>query len=218
MKIAESWRNDVFMKSSIVLIIVAIIIIFSFLFFILPPTDISLKKPDESITNSSAGLSVTYYGMNKLPIEAKREIYNYSSKYNFTIDKWAFDPVNPNQIDLYAHGFWNESATSVLQGQKIGNYTIHIIHDTDFETTRSEVRGYLMDLQKKPEYQIAYISMTTDSSVDPTAHIAEVAVFGMTPDNEKLNNQVVKGWKIEVGVISSIPSTTSTLSTGDSVK
>jgi hypothetical protein len=65
-----------------------------------------------------------------------------------------------------------------------------------------------MDLQKKSEYQIAFISLATDSSTDPTAHIVELAVFNLTPENEKLDKMIIKGWKIELGVIKPWPKPT----------
>lgn len=194
-------------RITIVIGIAVIIIVFFFAYLWVSGIITNTTITQEPSKNSTPDVKENGFGLNQLPIEVGHEIRNYKWKYNFTIDKWNFDDVNKSEILLYAHDFRNESSVIELQGKKIGNYSIRIIHDTEFETIRDDVFNYLLDLQKKPDYQIAYISMITDSSVNPTSHIAEVAVFKLTPENEKLNNRVINGWEIKIGIISSLPIT-----------
>lgn len=139
-----------------------------------------------------------------LPIDVQHEIRHYSVQ-NFTLDKWEFNPVKRNEIILYAHDIRNENAINKLQGKQIGNYTIRIIHDTEFETTRAEIEEYLAQLRKNPDYQIAGISMVTNPFENPTGHYAELWCYSSTPENKKLDNTMIKGWKIFVYPLPPLP-------------
>ena len=121
------------------------------------------------------------------------------------IDKWEFDLVKRDQINVYVYDIRNESDIEGYQGKRIGNYTLHIIHDTEFETTRSEVSTYLMHLGKNPDYQIAHVSMITNSFEDPIGYYAELWCYGSTPQNKKLGGVVIKGWTILVYPMSPPP-------------
>jgi hypothetical protein len=145
------------------------------------------------------------FSLKKMSPELQKEIRTFEWKYWFTVDKWEFDPVTNNEIKIYAHDIQNESAVRDLQGKKIGNYTIQIIHDREFESMRANTSAYLTELQNKPEYQIAARSMLTNSFVDPVAHDAEVYVYHMTPENQELKNTTFNGWKINVYVLTPDP-------------
>lgn len=195
-------------KSQISLIITAAIIIIAILFACLWIIGIH-PKGVITIENSSANVTFTYKDTNssliKLPSEIQNEISYYEGQYHFTIDKWEFDPEQSKQIILYAHDIRNASSIEDLQGKRIGKYTIFIIHDTEFETTRAEVEAYLIELKKNPDYQIARISMITDSFVDPTGHYAELWCDSSTIENKKLDNTTIKGWKILIYPMSPPP-------------
>jgi hypothetical protein len=110
-------------------------------------------------------------------------------------------------INLYAIDIRNESEIKGFEGKKIGNDTIYIIHDTDFETKRSEVFAYLWELKKNPDYQISDISMVTD----PYGPYVELWCYKSTPENKKLDNTMIQGWKILVYVESYPPSPEKTI-------
>jgi len=146
----------------------------------------------------------------KLPPDLQDVIEQIARNHIFTINKWEFDPVKCDEIIFYVHDIRNESSIEDLQGKQIGNYTLKIIHDTEFETTRSEVNAYLNELGNNPDYQINSISMNTDRINDPPENHAELWVYKSTPENKKLDNTVIKGWKILVYPVSSPPYTTKT--------
>jgi hypothetical protein len=64
----------------------------------------------------------------------------------------------------------------------------------------------LWELKKNPDYQITDISMISDSLVDPPELHAELWCSDSTPANKKLDDTVIKGWKIFVYVESYPPS------------
>lgn len=162
-----------------------------------------------AMQNVSATAAPVFKDLNsspsKLPSEIEREMWPITQEYHFTVNKWEFDPEIRNEINLYAHDIRNESMIEELQGKQIGNYTIHIIHDTEFETIRLEVVAYLTELRKNPEYQIAHISMVTDRISDPPGNYAELWCTGETPANRKLDGTLVKGWRILVYPMSPPP-------------
>jgi hypothetical protein len=176
---------------------------------------LSRKNPSEpadlpgAMQNVSATTVPVYKDLNsspsKLPSEIEREMWPLEHEYHFSLNKWEFDPGR-NEITLYALDIRNESLIKELQGKRISNYTIHIIRDVEFETTRAEVRSYLTELRKNPEYQIAHISMVTDRLSDTPGNYAEVWCEGETPENRKLDGTLVEGWRIVVYPMSPPPS------------
>jgi|WetSurMetagenome_2_1015567.scaffolds.fasta_scaffold43469_2 hypothetical protein len=145
--------------------------------------------------------------LNKLPPETYGEIRTLERKNSFTLDKWEFKSAKSSEINLYAHDIRNESAINALQGKIIGNYTIQIIHDTEFEAIRADVEQQLAELKKIPDYHISRIGMVTDTNIDPAEHNVELWVDMSTPENKKLDNTVIKGWKIHVYPMSRPPTT-----------
>ena len=121
---------------------------------------------------------------------------NFRSR-GFGINNWEFGP-HPNEITLYVNDIKNQSEILDLQGKQLGNYTIHIIHDTEFEDTRTEVIEQLRKLQKDTKYQIAMIEMSSGAFGDPPGNFAEVWVYQLTPENKKLDGTVMNGWTILV--------------------
>lgn len=152
---------------------------------------------------SALNLNETNSSLRKIPTEIRDEIQR--ATYPLALDKWEFDPVKSDQINVYVYDIRNESEIEGYQGKRIGNYTLHIIHDTEFETTRSEVSTYLMQLRKNPDYQIAHVSMITNSFEDPIGYYAELWCYGSTPQNKKLGGVVIKGWTILVYPMSPPP-------------
>ena len=166
--------------------------------------------PHEMATqNTSAIVSPNFTDTNtspyNLPVGVKEEILKISRDYIFTINKWEFDPAKNDTIILYVYDIRNESSLEDLQGKQIGNYTVQIIHDTEFETTRAEVQGYLNMLRKNPDYQIDSISMVTDRINDPPANNAELWVYKSTTEIQNLDHTIIKGWKIQVYDESPLP-------------
>jgi hypothetical protein len=120
--------------------------------------------------------------------------------HGFNINKWEFGP-NMNEITLYVSDINNQSVIEDFQGTHISNYTIRIIHDTEFEKTRDEVLHNLTLLEKDPRYQINTINLGTDPfGIDnpPPGYYAEVWVNELTPENRKMDNTMIQGWRIEI--------------------
>jgi len=137
------------------------------------------------------------------PTEIQTDIQTLADIYSIAPDHWGFDPIN-NEIDLLAQNIQNTSTYKDLSGKKIGNFTIHIFNDTELHTTASEVNAYLNDLRKNPDYQISPFEMVY-------SHEGPYVVlwcFKLTPENKKLDNKVIKGWRIRVYVCCAIPSST----------
>jgi len=131
-----------------------------------------------------------------------REIQNLQTQ--FGISKWESNPVR-NEITLYVYDVQDENIIKKLQGKQIENFTVKIIQDTEFESTRSKVTAYLTQLQKNPDYQIARISMVTDAFGDPPGNYAEVWVYKSTPENQKLEKIVIQGWTVLVYPMAPLP-------------
>lgn len=114
--------------------------------FVSSPQKNATESADSAgiLQNSSATLNAAFIDINsspsKLPPEIQYEIWPLIQEYRFTVNKWEFDPNKSNEINLYAHDILNEFLIEELQGRQIDYYTIHISHDTEFKTTRSEVR------------------------------------------------------------------------------
>jgi hypothetical protein len=96
----------------------------------------------------------------------------------------------------------NESTVSDLQEKLIGNYTIHIIQDSEFEDIRANVSQQLRQLMENPDYQIATLGMITDRINDPPENYVELWVYKSIPDNKRLDKTVVNGWTLRVYPVS----------------
>lgn len=136
-----------------------------------------------------------------IPDEVKSILESMKTDRPFSINRWEFDPAT-KELVVYAHDIKNERAISDYQNKPVGGYSIRVVHDTGFETTRSEVFDYLWGLRKNPDYQINSVSMITDRINDPPENIAEVWVYKSTPENKKLDNTEIQGWKIRVYPVS----------------
>lgn len=134
------------------------------------------------------------------------EIQKFQSK--FGISRWECDSEK-NEITIYVYDIQDEKIINEFQDKKIENFTVRIIPDTEFERTRAEVTTYITQLQKNPEYQIARISMVTDAFGNPPGNYAELWVYIMTPENKKLDNSIVHGWKILVYPMAPLPTESS---------
>lgn len=186
-----------------------------------PQTNLSERTGSSGVMqNSSVTFNPPFIDTNsspsKLPPEVHDQMWPLKQEYHFTVNKWEFDPVKRSTINLYSHDIRNATLIKDLQGKQIGNYTIYIIHDTEFEAIREEVRVYLNELRKNPDYQINSISMVTDRIHDPPENYAELWCYDSTPENKKLDNTRIKGWKILVYPVSPPPHTAQTLTVDSS--
>lgn len=172
------------------------------------PADSRNALPKVSLT-IAPGFKDLNSSPGKLPSEIEREMWPLELEYHFSLNKWEFDPDKKNEIILYALDIRNESLIEEIQEKQIGNFTVHIVRDSEFEKTRSEVRSYLTELRKNPEYQIAHISMVTDRISDTPGNYAELLCNGNTPENRKLDGTLVKGWRIVVYPMSPMPARSS---------
>lgn len=198
-------------KNQIALIITAVIIIIAVFFvilwrggFLIPTRIPAFETP--AVNDTPEWVDMDSRMMQCSP-QVQPEIHTLSKKYSIAPDKWRFDPLN-NEINLYAHDIRNESIVEELRGKHLGNCTFFIIHDTEFETTREEVRAYLTTLWNNPKYQIASTDMTSDTLHDPPENYVELWVYKSTPENQNLDNSVIKGWKILVYPMAPLPANT----------
>lgn len=125
--------------------------------------------------------------------------------YEFGIHKWEFGP-DTDEITLYVYSIHNQSQVDALQGTHIGNYTIRILHDTEFERTQHELVHNLTLLQQDSRYQIDHFYTPVDPFGDPPGRWIELWCWGYTPENKKLDNTLMMGWKIFVYPMSPPPS------------
>lgn len=120
---------------------------------------------------------------------------------SFTINNWEFDPAKKELI-VYVHDIKNKNAYDKLDGRFNSNYSVRIVHDTEFEEIREDVEQQLVDLRQNPNYQIAWIGTVTDTNGDVPRKSVELWVYKSTPENEKIDNTVIQGWIIHVHPIS----------------
>lgn len=154
-----------------------------------------VTSQDDSINHSSDFIDKNF-SISQLPIEIRRDVQKIDN--SFPLTKWEFNATN-NAINLYATDIRNENDIREFQGKQIGNYSIYVIHDTEFETNRIEVHDYLNSLRGNASYQISSIEMV----LDPTGFYVELWVYKMTEENKKMDKTMMKGWKILVYPVSS---------------
>jgi|WetSurMetagenome_2_1015567.scaffolds.fasta_scaffold94148_2 hypothetical protein len=197
------------MKKQIPLIIAAIIVIaILFVYLWMPGTVTKGNKTTETPSvNSTSALNKTTFYLKFFPAEIQNEVQFLAEVYSLDITYWGFDPIN-NEINLYDYGIQNESVLKELRGKKIGDYTIHVMNGTEILNTQDEVQNQLFQLRKDPKNQISHISMITDPLNNPPRYYAEIVCFNSTPENRKLDNMVIKGWRIQVFVCCAVPSST----------
>lgn len=203
------------MKTRIAVIITAAIIIVAIFFIYFQPWGDLLPNGQISTGGLSTNDSPELKNVNnskKLPSpELQQEFRSLQSQYSLGFSKWDFDPIK-NEITLYDYPTFNEKVVNDLQGKKIDNYTIRILHDTEFIVTQEEVYKQLWRLHKDPAYQLARIAMVTDAFGDPGGNYAELWVYNSTPENTKLDNTMVQGWTILVYPMAILPSSDGNLS------
>jgi hypothetical protein len=198
-------KLKMFLKNRIPLLLIIAIIIIAFLFGYLSTTGIFDQKVtiEKSLVNNTPELANKNSSLKDFPPEIQGEIQTLSEKYSIAFNYWGFDPVN-SEIDLIGYGILDTNAPKDLHGKKTGNYTIHVFNDTELETTRSEVRDYLDELKKNPDYQITPFMMVMDRE----GPYVDLWCSKLTPDNMKLDNKVIKGWRIHVLVCCDAPGST----------
>lgn len=55
-----------------------------------------------------------------------------------------------------------------------------------------------MQYREDPAYEIHTIGLITDYNRDIPEYYAELWVYNSTPENKKLDNALIEGWKIQV--------------------
>jgi len=134
-------------------------------------------------------------------VELKKIVQSMDRNDQFTLNKWEFNPTS-NEVMFYVFDVKDESMMNDLQGKQVGNYTIHVIHDSEFEDVRENVSQQLRQLMDNPDYQIAEIGMITDRVNDPPGNYVDLWVYKSTPENNGLDNTVINGWTIRVYPVS----------------
>ena len=148
----------------------------------------------------------------KVPDKVNEILVSMTNERPFTINQWKYDTIK-KELVVYVFDIKDEHAIKNYETKPVDDYSIRIIHDSDFEITRANVRQELEKLSTNPAYQIAGISMITDRIDDPPGNYVELWVYKSTPENKNLDDTIVSGWKIKV-----YPMTPPPLNTGDSKK
>jgi hypothetical protein len=136
-------------------------------------------------------------GYDSIPDELKTIIKSIRYSRGFAINNWDWDPINKS-MTLYIHDISNERMLKKVEKSKVDNYTIQLVHDTEFERTRDLVSEQLTRFRENPDYHIYGISMGTDPFSNPPTYYAEVWVDELTPENKILDNTLIDGWMIQV--------------------
>jgi hypothetical protein len=177
------------------LIITGIIIVaFSTAFLICGVPEPKVTSQGDSI-NHSPNFIDKNFSLSQLPDEIRHDVREIDN--SFPLTKWEFNSTN-NAINLYTTDIRNESDIRGFQGKQIGNYSIYVIHDREFETNRIEVRDYLNGLRGNTSYQINSFEMV----LDPKGPYVELWVYKTTEENKKMDKTMIKGWKILVYPVS----------------
>lgn len=139
------------------------------------------------------------YWKNTLPDDVNKEInrIRFTSSQKFYISKWDID-LNKEQVTFYAYQIREEGEIKNLQGKKIGNWSIRIIHDTVFEKEFENIFSDMKKLKQKPELQILSFDVETDPWVVPPEKRIVLWVTKQTPENQKLDKTELGDWRISV--------------------
>ena len=136
-----------------------------------------------------------------IPYDLEMVLRSLNNDEQFTISKWEFDPTL-NELTVYAYDISNSRVIGDIQGKEGGNYSIHMVHDMEFEKNRADVRQQLANLKKNPDNQISWIVMNENTLNNQPEKYVELWVYKSTPENKQLDNTVINGWKIFVYPVS----------------
>jgi hypothetical protein len=195
------------MKNWISLIFIGIIFIFVIGVVYYGIAGVYSKGGTTATENPMATVPTKLTNQNITPEKtASPELLNQLSLFSmhhkdFGIHKWGFGP-DTDEIILYAYAVKNESIIENLQGTKINNYSIRIIHDTEFERDQHELVQKLTLIQQDSRYQIDHFYTVVDPFGNHPEDTIELWVVALTPENRKLDNTEMDGWKVVVYPIS----------------
>ena len=136
-----------------------------------------------------------------LPEEVINAVRSVNQYVPLGISKWEYN-ADKKEVKLYVYDISDERVIVAFQGKQVDGYTIKMVHDREFETTREDVQTQLTQLKENSNYELARISMVTDAFGDPSGNYAELWVHKSTPENKKLDGTVIQGWTIMVYPIS----------------
>jgi hypothetical protein len=107
----------------------------------------------------------------------------------FAVIKWEYDYEN-KQFIIYAIRRGNQYNVSDLQGKQIGNWTIKIIHDVDYENETDLVLADLKELKKNPDLQLGEYDIG-DKEIN-------IWVPNLTSENRALEGKVIRGRMVHI--------------------
>ncbi len=146
-------------------------------------------------------IGLTHVNKQSIPDELKTALKQFNEYSHLGINDWNLNSTT-KELTLFTYDIREDQVMENDRKTIIGNYSIRLVHDSEFETNRAEVQRKLLDLRKNPEYQIGGISMITDAFGDPPGNYAELWVYKTTPQNEKLEYADMQGWIIRVYPVS----------------
>lgn len=195
------------MKNRISLVVIGIIIIFFIGVVYYGIAGVHSKGGTTATENPITTVTTNLTNQNITPEKtASPELLNQLSLFSmrhkdFGIHKWEYGP-KIDEITLYAYAIKNESIIENLQGIRVNNYTIRIIHDTEFERKQHELVQKLTLIQQDSHYQIDHFYTVVDPFGNHPEDTIELWVIALTPENRKLDNTEMDGWNVVVYPIS----------------
>jgi hypothetical protein len=199
----ELKERRIIMKNRISLVIIGIIIIFVIGVVYYGIAGVYNKGGPTATENPITTVPTNLTNQNTTPEKtASPELLNQLILFSmhhkdFGIHKWEYGP-NKDEITLYAYAIKNESQIENLQGTKINNYTIRIIHDTEFERKQYVLVQELTLIQQDRRYQIDHFYTVVDPFGNNPENTIELWVDALTSENRKLDNTKMDGWKVVV--------------------
>jgi hypothetical protein len=212
----ELKERRIIMKNRILLVVIGIIIIFIIGVVYYEIVGVYSKGGTTAIENPITTVPTNFTNQNITPEKtASPELLYQLSLFSlrhkdFGIHKWEYGS-NTDEITLYAYGIKNESVIENLQGTRVNNYSIRIIHDTEFERKQHELVQKLNLIQQDSRYQIDHFYTVVDPFGNHSEYTIELWVVALTPENKRLDNTIINGWKIVVYPMSPLPSDIGTL-------
>jgi len=223
--------NDKLQTANLGVMITVLLLIFSFFIFALSIHDKSGLHEKEALENmtkeslmtekqtNKSGISIQDFSekMNQqqvldywkqvLPDNVNKEMYHirFETSQNFDICGWKIDP-SKREVTFYIFHVRDQNVINNLQGERIENWTITIIHDTVFEKEYDTIIADLKQLKKKPELRILSSNIDMDPWVIPPEKRIVIWVEEQTPENQKLDKSYISGWIISVIIDSGIKS------------
>jgi hypothetical protein len=107
----------------------------------------------------------------------------------YSISKLELD-YESNQAIVYVTNVYNEENVNDLQGRQVGNWTIRVVHDVNYEKELNLLVADLEELRENPELNIASFTVSPKK--------VNILVWNLTPENQALKGTMMHGRRVYV--------------------